>query len=280
MLVLEKWNKGTYHDRNPSRNSIKIFCFLQSYNRASLLHDLISSKICQGWWWISSGEQRETTQCIYFHLWGTYHSLHYSSKGSRDDKEIIRRWWCWWWWILFPNSLKIINSSVNWRLEERWEHSTLIIADIQFQNRDHKTSSSSSSSSLLSKEQQQSWEMTYEETRRCIIYSFFKTKTHTKQVLLPACCSHPNPRTNLSAAGRTQPKEEISSGGIINIIIVTIIIIIIRTKTTTTTHKLPIKDEQLQKTKPRQDKECNNNNNNKKQGLGLKAHGCFASKEK
>jgi hypothetical protein len=52
--------------------------------------------------------------------------------------------------------------------------------------------------------------MTYEETRRCIIYSFFKTKTHTKQVLLPACCSHPNPRTNLSAAGRTQPKEEIS----------------------------------------------------------------------
>jgi hypothetical protein len=118
--------------------------------------------------------------------------------------------------------------------------------------------------------------MTYEETRRCIIYSFFKTKTHTKQVLLPACCSHPNPRTNLSAAGRTQPKEEISSEGIININIITITIII----TTTTTHKLPIKDEQLQKTKPRQDKECNNNNNNNKQGLGLKAHGCFASKEK
>jgi hypothetical protein len=125
--------------------------------------------------------------------------------------------------------------------------------------------------------------MTYEETRRRIIYSFFKTKTHTKQVLLPACCSHPNHRTNLSAAGRTQPKEEISSGGIINIIIMTIIIIIIIIiiTTTTTTHKLPIKDEQLQKTKPRQDKECNKNNNNiKKQGLGLKAHGCFASKEK
>jgi len=32
----------------------------------------------------------------------------------------------------------------------------------------------------------------------------------SKQVLLPACCSHPNHRTNLSAAGRTQPKEEIS----------------------------------------------------------------------
>jgi hypothetical protein len=197
---------------------------------------------------------------------------------AQKDQEMIRRWW-WWWWILFPNSLKIINSSVNWRLEERWELSTLIIADIQFQNCDHKTSSSSSSSSssLLSKEQQQSWEMTYEETRRCIIYSFFKTKTHTKQVLLPACCSHPNPRTNLSAAGRTQPKEEISSEGIININIITITIMI----TTTTTHKLPIKDEQLQKTKPRQDKECNNNNNNNnKQGLGLKAHGCFASKEK
>jgi hypothetical protein len=119
--------------------------------------------------------------------------------------------------------------------------------------------------------------MTYEETRRCIIYSFFKTKRHTKQVLLPPCCSHPNPRTNLSAAGRTQPKEEISSGGIINIII---IIIITTTTTTTTTQKLPIKDEQLQKTKPRQDKECNNNNNKKQQGLGLKAHGCFASKEK
>ncbi len=145
--------------------------------------------------------------------------LRYLSQPSLQLKR-IKRWW-WWWWILFPNSLKIINSSVNWRLEERWELSTLIIADIQFQNCDHKTSSSSSSSSLLSKEQQQSWEMTYEETRRCIIYSFFKTKTHTKQVLLPACCSHPNPRTNLSAAGRTQPKEEISSEGIINIIIIT-----------------------------------------------------------
>jgi hypothetical protein len=32
----------------------------------------------------------------------------------------------------------------------------------------------------------------------------------SKQVLLPACCNHPNPRTNLSAAGRTHPKEEIS----------------------------------------------------------------------
>jgi hypothetical protein len=31
----------------------------------------------------------EKPQCIYFHLWGTYHSLRYSSKGSRDDKEMM-----------------------------------------------------------------------------------------------------------------------------------------------------------------------------------------------
>jgi hypothetical protein len=86
--------------------------------------------------------------------------------------------------------------------------------------------------------------MTYEETRRCIIYSFFKTQTHTKQVLRPACCSHPNPRTNLSAAGRTQPKEEISSGGMINIIIMTIIVIIvIIIRTTTTTHNPQAADQ-------------------------------------
>ncbi len=30
---------------------------------------------------------------------------------AQKDQEMIRRWW-WWWWILFPNSLKIINSSV------------------------------------------------------------------------------------------------------------------------------------------------------------------------